>query len=561
MPAQSGASVLLSYGPQGTQQAGGSLVLAYQAPVTRRRLSAGVAAPWSASALLRVVLRAPYSKVTQTDQTRAAPWSKGEGQDARQAVPWGRVAELDAERRAPWVDFGKPAQPETGLAWGVAQARDREAAGPWGRYEATVDPISAAPWVRSARRDREAAGPWTGPMVELRQAVVARFRASRPLDQVDRSPWAFYSRRLAPGWGVVIPDGSSPEPGDNIIVPIRRVYLVINDVFLRRVDDSTRLHTPTLRLAVDRDSWTYTWSASLAIEDRDAVMPDTSGDPVLVEASINGQLFRLVVDDVASDRTHPSKRVSVSGRGWSAVLDDESAISRTYNNDEARTAEQLMNEALTVNGVSLGWSVESQLTDWLIPGGVWSHQGTPISALKTIAASVGGYVQPHPTGMTVRVLHPFPVAPWAIDTVTPDFVLPSSAVDQEGLRWVRRPAYNRVFVSGQKEGRRGQVTRAGSAGDVLAAPVVDPLLTHVDASRQRGIAELGKGGNMVVAALRLQVLPETSVIHPGKVLQYVVGSGSSSKTYRGYVRGCVVDYSWPKLRQALTVDAYEMEAP
>ena len=49
------------------------------------------------------------------------------------------------------------------------------------------------------------------------------------------------------------------------------------------------------------------------------------------------------------------------------------------------------------------------------------------------------------------------------------------AVARESLRWLEKPAYNRVFVSGQDVGVLGQVTRAGTAGDVLAPMVVDPL--------------------------------------------------------------------------------------
>ena len=53
--------------------------------------------------------------------------------------------------------------------------------------------------------------------------------------------------------------------------------------------------------------------------------------------------------------------------------------------------------------------------------------------------------------------HRYPAAP-GNGTVTPDFVLPVDAVARESLRWIEKPAYNRVFASGQDVGVLGQVT-------------------------------------------------------------------------------------------------------
>lgn len=48
-----------------------------------------------------------------------------------------------------------------------------------------------------------------------------------------------------------------------------------------------------------------------------------------------------------------------------------------------------------------------------------------------------------------------------------------------------------MFVSGQDVGVLGQVTRAGTAGDVLAPMVVDALITEAAAARQRGVVGAG----------------------------------------------------------------------
>jgi len=48
------------------------------------------------------------------------------------------------------------------------------------------------------------------------------------------------------------------------------------------------------------------------------------------------------------------------------------------------------------------------------------------------------------------VRHRYPAAPWDWSTVTQELVLPVDAVARESLRWVEKPGYNRVFVTGQQ---------------------------------------------------------------------------------------------------------------
>lgn len=191
---------------------------------------------------------------------------------------------------------------------------------------------------------------------------------------------------------------------------------------------------------------------------------------------------------------------------------------------QARTARQLMDEVLTLNGISLGWSIDWGLTDWNVPAGVFTQQGTWMEALVAIASAAGGYLIPHPSDQSIHVRHRYPTAPWEWKNVTPDFVLPVDAVARESLRWLEKPAYNRVFVSGQDVGVLGQVTRAGTAGDVLAPMVVDPLITEAAAARQRGIAVLADTGQQIEVSLRLPVLAETGIIEPGAFVEYQDGS-------------------------------------
>ena len=146
----------------------------------------------------------------------------------------------------------------------------------------------------------------------------------------------------------------------------------------------------------------------------------------------------------------------------------------------------------------------------------------------------------------------YPVAPWDWGSVTPDLEIPSSVMTREGIDWVELPRYNRVFVSGTTAGVLGRVTRAGTAGDVLAQMVTDPLITHVDAARQRGLPVLARTGRWADVSLRLPVLPETGVIRPGAFVRYVDGG----TTRLGLVRSVAVDAALPEVWQSIKVETF-----
>jgi hypothetical protein len=136
--------------------------------------------------------------------------------------------------------------------------------------------------------------------------------------------------------------------------------------------------------------------------------------------------------------------------------------------------------------------------------------------------------------------------------VTPDFQLPADVTSRESLRWIEKPAYNRVFVSGQEVGVLGQVTRTGTAGEILAPMVVDALVTNATAVRQRGIAVLADTGRQIEVSLRLPVLAETGIIVPGAFVDYQDGSVSR----RGLVRSTQVEAGLPEVWQTLGVQTY-----
>lgn len=338
------------------------------------------------------------------------------------------------------------------------------------------------------------------------------------------------------------------------VVPVRRVYFVINDVTLHRVADGAEVPAFSLELSLDASSWAWGFNASLPATALALVEPGAS--PMELLASVNGTEFRVLAEEISRERSFGEASIRITGRGRNAVLAAPYAPVMNFSNAEPRTARQLMDDVLTHDGtptgIPLGWTVDWGLTDWNVPAGVFAHQGTWIEALIAIASAAGAILMPHRSALNLKVRHRYPVAPWEWNAVTPDFVLPAAAVSRESLRWQEKPAYNRVFVSGQEVGVLGQVTRAGTSGDLLAPMVVDALITEVAAARQRGLAVLSDTSRQVEVTLRLPVLAETGIIEPGAFVEYQDGSIARL----GLVRSTNVQAGWPEVWQTLGVETH-----
>lgn len=332
-------------------------------------------------------------------------------------------------------------------------------------------------------------------------------------------------------------------------IPVKRVYIVLNNVNLRRVSDNAVVPTLSMSLSLDASSWTWGFDATLPGSAQALVEPTVDG-PVELRASVNGTEFRVLAENLSRERVFGQVNIKVSGRGRNAVLDAPYAPQQLFSNTQERTSQQLMEDVLQVNGVPLGFAIDYGLEAWNVPAGVFNHQGTYISALAALAQAGGGYLIPDPSALAFKVRHRYPTKPW--DPITPDFTLPADVLVRESVAWKEKPNYNRVYVSGQDQGVLGRVTRAGTAGDILAPMVTDPLTTSAVAARQRGLAVLGDTGRQLELGISLPVLNETGIIQPGMYVQYA--DGSTTRT--GIVRSTQVQVGEIEVKQTLGVEVH-----
>ena len=328
---------------------------------------------------------------------------------------------------------------------------------------------------------------------------------------------------------------------------------MLNQIVLTRLDTGVELPALGFNMSLDFASWTWNWTASLHKDAAVHLGRDADGHPAQLLVNINGVPFKLRLESMSRDRRFmPQERWSVSGRGLASVLSSPWAKEMSFGNPtQALNAQQLALEALRINGVSIGWDIDWQLQDWQVPAGAWAMQGSYIDAINDIAEAAGGYVQPHNTDQVLRILPKYPVAPWNWGDVVPDFEIPAAVAEVEGTEFVDRPNYNRVFVGGVSAGVFGPITRAWTAGDLIAPQVTHALITDSIAQRQRGLAELANTGRQALVSLSMQVLPETGVILPGQFVRY-----AGADTVQGIVRSTAINWTAPKLRQILEVETH-----
>ncbi|MBB5204395.1 hypothetical protein HNQ51_001709 [Inhella inkyongensis] len=341
-------------------------------------------------------------------------------------------------------------------------------------------------------------------------------------------------------------------PAATVSIPVRRVYMVANTLSLTRVADGVQIPARSVAVSLDVDSWTWGFSASASAQALPLLTPGVTG-PTELQLDLNGMSFRVLVEGISQRRSFGRTELTIRGRGRNAVLAAPYAAQMSFFNGADQTAAQAATAALLTNGVPSGWGVDWGLDDWLLPSGAWSFQGSPMDAVLTIAQAAGGYVQPHATEATLLVRHRYPVLPRDWSSRVPDIELPADLVSVEDIRWLDKPAYNRVFVAGgQIGGRLGQITLASTAGDLPAAMVVDPLVTDVPALRQRGRAILGEGGRQAMISLRLPALQQLGLVRPGKLLRYVDGG----TTRLGLVRSLHIEASHEQAWQTLGVETH-----
>lgn len=322
---------------------------------------------------------------------------------------------------------------------------------------------------------------------------------------------------------VILNFGAHPCP-DQIIptVPVQQVYFIMNDTSLTRASDGAGIELHSVQVGIDQNSWCWSFSAKLPFTELDKVKPNNDG-LIEVELNINGNIWRMLVEQYDQDREFANSDISISGRSVTALLDAPFASIRSFAQTSATTSRQLADNELERVSSDLGFSLNWSLIDalgWTMPANAWSYTNlTPVAAIKQIVEGGGGFLNSHMNARQLLVKPVYPSAPWQWASADPDLILPYDIVLRESLKWEEKPMYNAVYVQGETAGVRGFVKLTGTAGDYQAPMVVDPMIGDEAAARQRGLTILAAGGKQARVSLDLPMHETIGVIEPSMLLK------------------------------------------
>lgn len=515
-----------------------------------------------------------WSTVPEREQGTAAAWGAGRVTDDDLGVGWGEVATADAGTAPAWGE-ALPKDIRRVSGWSGVPAADSCLWLAWSRRINQLDSRlrliyrSAPPWkdtaqapgwnrcdefgqTHDAAREMQASlyvpggvlefglggrryTPSSVPMAFFDFRYTPPAHVIQPRDSGAVSSWGLANfiasiRTMPWGWGSPadpVPTGIRyPDfPGPVVVIDppqepdILETYMIANEVTLVVLPSGTPVQASNIRLDLDIDSFAWTFSCDLfGRTSLNQVVPDANG-PKTVELSINGWVWRFMIERWSGSGKHPAEKFTISGASRTRLLAAPYAPKRSAVNTAPINARQVVDDQLQNTGFTASWDyVNLGPPDWTLPPNAFSYQDqTPMEVIHRLAGVAGGVVRPDLAGDGLTVLPRYREAMWLWGSAVPDRIIAGEIIAEWGSEWSPQPQWNFVYVSGTTAGVGVQVRRAGTAGDEPAPDVMEDWMTGVDAARSRGISELSKGGDQSIETRRIPLFHKDSSA-PGLVL-------------------------------------------
>ena len=147
--------------------------------------------------------------------------------------------------------------------------------------------------------------------VSNRHRTTWRYLAKNPVRRLFRSTWAISLDRSA------------------VNIPINAT--------LKRLDTGEFIDFYSISISGDEDSWL--WSFNVEIEDLAIwqMLQANNDQPILLEASVNGHVFRFIAEGRSKSRRRGKTSYSLTGRSPTVVLGDRYAAQITKKKAETPT--------------------------------------------------------------------------------------------------------------------------------------------------------------------------------------------------------------------------------
>ena len=304
-------------------------------------------------------------------------------------------------------------------------------------------------------------------------------------------------------------------------LPNRNGWYILNSLSVNRLDNGEKINVLDGNYSTDRSRWC--WSYSLTVPASEIVkLEPIAGQPVILRLMVNGFEHHMMLENRSRSRRFAQETYSLSGRSQTALLDAPYASTRSFLQENERTARQLCQAELDrVNSnIQLNWQLIDELS-WILPVNSLSYSNlTPIAAIKLIVESAGGFIYSEKNSNTLTIKPKYKKTFWdPIAIVDYDRLIPMSLTKDQSTDYELYPDYNGITLSNDQTGLTGQVKRTGTSADILLETVNSPLFT-VESMGAFGKVQLAKAGMVETHSLVMPISAEVGECAPGELTAF-----------------------------------------
>lgn len=356
---------------------------------------------------------------------------------------------------------------------------------------------------------------------------------------------------------------SEPDPHNLILnfgaddcipaLPNRNWWHIVNELSVSRLDNGQNILVYDGSYSTDRSRWCWSYSLSVPASEIPKLEP-VNGQPVILRVMVNGTEHHMLLENRSRSRRFAEITYTLSGRSQSALLDAPYSPTRSFTQENERTARQLCQAELDrVNSsTTLKWELIDELS-WIVPAGSLSYSNmTPIAVIKMIAESAGGFVYSEKGSDTITIKPKYKKTFWDSITVEEyDRLIPESLVTEQSTDYEPYPDYNGITLTNDRSGLSGQIKRTGTAGDTLLETANSPLFT-VESMGAYGKTALAKAGMVETHNLVLPIGPDVSECAPGELVAF-------NAEWWGIIEGVNVSFNYAVINQSIKVERVNRE--
>ncbi|MCU4595924.1 hypothetical protein KTJ13_08620 [Acinetobacter radioresistens] len=304
-------------------------------------------------------------------------------------------------------------------------------------------------------------------------------------------------------------------------LPPKNWWYIVNELSVSRLDNGQNILVYDGSYSTDRSRWCWSYSLTVPASEIPKLEP-INGQPVILRVMVNGTEHHMLLENRSRSRRFAETTYTLSGRSQSALLDAPYSPTRSFTQENERTARQLCQAELDrVNSsTTLQWELIDELS-WIVPAGSLSYSNmTPIAVIKMIAESAGGFVYSEKGSDTITIKPKYKKTFWDSITVEEyDRLIPESLVTEQSTDYEPYPDYNGITLTNDRSGLSGQIKRTGTAGDTLLETANSPLFT-VESMGSYGKSALAKASMVETHNLVMPIGPDVSECAPGDLVAF-----------------------------------------